>query len=59
MLHRDVAQFGSAHVWGAWSRKFKSCHPDHMKQRYAFAYLCFIFFLTVGITRLEGECVKP
>lgn len=28
MLHRDVAQFGSAHVWGAWSRKFKSCHPD-------------------------------
>ena len=25
---RDVAQPGSAHVWGAWGRKFKSCHPD-------------------------------
>ena len=32
MLHRDVAQFGSAHVWGAWSRKFKSCHPDHRRR---------------------------
>lgn len=31
MLHRDVAQFGSAHVWGAWSRKFKSCHPDQQR----------------------------
>ena len=31
-LHRDVAQFGSAHVWGAWSRKFKSCHPDQKKE---------------------------
>ena len=43
MLHRDVAQFGSAHVWGAWSRKFKSCHPDHIKKRYTFVYLFFIF----------------
>ena len=25
---RDVAQPGSAHVWGAWGRKFESCHPD-------------------------------
>ena len=32
MLLRDVAQFGSAHVWGAWSRKFKSCHPDHRRR---------------------------
>ena len=27
-LFRDVAQPGRVHVWGAWSRKFKSCHPD-------------------------------
>ena len=27
---RDVAQPGSAHVWGAWGRKFESCHPDQM-----------------------------
>ena len=26
---RDVAQLGSAHVWGAWGRRFKSSHPDH------------------------------
>ena len=26
---RDVAQPGSAHVWGAWGRKFESCHPDN------------------------------
>jgi|SaaInl1SG_22_DNA_1037389.scaffolds.fasta_scaffold00633_6 hypothetical protein len=25
---RDVAQPGSAHAWGAWGRRFKSCHPD-------------------------------
>ena len=23
-----MAQFGSAHAWGAWGRRFKSCHPD-------------------------------
>lgn len=33
-----MAQLGSAHGWGPWGRKFKSCHPDHviiynMKQR--------------------------
>ena len=27
-LFRDVAQPGSAHAWGAWGRRFKSCHPD-------------------------------
>ncbi len=25
---RDVAQPGSAHVWGAWGRWFESSHPD-------------------------------
>ena len=44
MLLRDVAQFGSAHVWGAWSRKFKSCHPDHRRRfldrLFSFAGLC-------------------
>ena len=29
---RDVAQPGSVHVWGAWGRKFKSCHPDLLKK---------------------------
>lgn len=24
-----MAQSGSAHVWGAWGRRFKSCSPDH------------------------------
>lgn len=26
--NRDVAQSGSVHAWGAWGRRFKSCHPD-------------------------------
>ena len=39
MLHRDVAQLGSAHVWGAWCRKFKSCHPDHRRR------FCTVSFL--------------
>ena len=26
---RDVAQPGSATVWGTGGRKFKSCHPDN------------------------------
>ena len=30
-LFRDVAQPGSAHAWGAWGRRFKSCHPDLIK----------------------------
>ncbi len=30
---RDVAQPGSAHVWGAWGRKFESCHPDKAKDQ--------------------------
>jgi hypothetical protein len=30
--NRDVAQPGSAHAWGAWGRKFESCHPDHEYQ---------------------------
>lgn len=45
MLHRDVAQFGSAHVWGAWSRKFKSCHPD---QRRTFERVSFFFWKSKG-----------
>ena len=28
---RDVAQPGSATVWGTGGRKFKSCHPDIKK----------------------------
>ena len=28
---RDVAQPGSATVWGTGGRKFKSCHPDKLK----------------------------
>ena len=30
-LFRVVAQSGSAHVWGAWGRKFESCLPDFTK----------------------------
>ncbi len=30
---RDVAQSGSATVWGTGGRKFESCHPDTMKKQ--------------------------
>ena len=30
LLFRDVAQPGSAHVWGACGRKFESCRPDNV-----------------------------
>ena len=40
---RDVAQPGSATVWGTGGRKFKSCHPDkeqnnHLIYRWLFCF---------------------
>jgi hypothetical protein len=31
-----VAQLGSAHAWGAWGRRFKSCHPDFLGLSYIY-----------------------
>lgn len=54
MLQRDVAQFGSAHVWGAWSRKFKSCHPD---QRRTLKRVSFFFWKSKGKSlKMQAEC---
>ena len=33
-VKRVVAQPGSAHVWGAWGRKFESCLPDLSRPGY-------------------------
>ncbi len=39
-----MAQPGSAHAWGAWGRKFESCHPDHViKELRRFAVAPFFF----------------
>ena len=54
MLQRDVAQLGSAHVWGAWSRKFKSCHPD---QKGGFL-ATFIFLPTFPLKMLKKQKTK-
>ena len=35
---RDVAQSGSATVWGTGGRKFESCHPDEESARALFLY---------------------
>ena len=40
-IFRDVAQPGSAHVWGAWGRKFESCHPDFKGQNGVISVLSF------------------
>ena len=45
IFFRDVAQPGSAHVWGAWGRKFESCHPDFLKiSTFVEIFLCRIMF---------------
>ena len=31
-----MAQLGSAHAWGAWGRRFKSCHPDFLGLSYIY-----------------------
>ena len=45
---RDVAQPGSAHVWGAWGRKFESCHPDKEKN----LHICEGFYGIMFIIRM-------
>ena len=60
MLQRDVAQFGSAHVWGAWSRKFKSCHPDQLKPFCLLTERLFLYdkLLTANkLTQKEKICL--
>lgn len=43
---RDVAQSGSATVWGTGGRKFKSCHPDnkvrsnYLTTKWLLSFLC-------------------
>ncbi len=39
---RDVAQPGSAHVWGAWGRWFESSHPDKKELHFYFKWSSFI-----------------
>ena len=43
-IYRDVAQLGSALRSGRRGRRFKSCHPDHLKE------LRFLFLLDARIT---------
>ena len=47
---RDVAQPGSAHVWGAWGRKFESCHPDLTGQT-GIISVCPVFIFAVILVR--------
>ena len=47
---RDVAQPGSATVWGTGGRKFKSCHPD--KHRRKWKYFHFLFLYSVVLPNL-------
>lgn len=39
---RDVAQSGSATVWGTGGRKFESCHPDKHKENQEPMFLIFL-----------------
>ena len=42
---RDVAQPGSATVWGTGGRKFKSCHPDKYKMNVKWRMRVVIAFI--------------
>lgn len=55
LLHRDVAQFGSVHVWGTWGRRFKSCHLDHAQAAEAQKRLGRFYFHYRPISSLYRE----
>ena len=42
---RDVAQPGSATVWGTGGRKFKSCHPDKPNNNHLIFQVVILFLL--------------
>ena len=57
---------GSAHVWGAWCRRFKSCHSDHTECSYRTLRVLydtrfFIAFLTCTSGKMniyDLSCVR-
>ena len=51
---RDVAQPGSATVWGTGGRKFKSCHPDKPNNNHLI-FQVVILFLLCHLVRVAGE----
>ena len=53
---RDVAQPGSATVWGTGGRKFKSCHPDEKNNHFIseVVILCIYKMNPLAITLLEA-----
>jgi hypothetical protein len=58
MGERDVAQPGSAHVWGACGRKFESCRPDFQ----AVLLNCFFYvdtFCDSDSAQVRGAGRKP
>ena len=47
---RDVAQSGSATVWGTGGRKFESCHPDKKYETSrAFCSACFVSNVLISL----------
>ncbi len=51
---RDVAQPGSAHVWGACGRKFESCRPDLKKSSSEMS--CFFYWTYYLKAALCPQC---
>ena len=68
-VHRDVAQPGSAPVWGTGGRRFKSCHSDQrralrggrssMAEPWAVNPLVSVRFRSVTPQRIEARLAKP
>ena len=53
--HRDVAQSGSATVWGTGGRKFESCHPDEESARALFCIYTFRIIKRSRTTKLHQK----
>ena len=55
MHFRNVAQSGSVHAWGAWGRRFKSCHSDYFIK---FIYMKNIQILIFLILSINISCAQ-
>lgn len=56
---RDVAQLGRAHAWGAWGRRFKSCHPDRRKPAEKTSGWFFVFLPPRSISSIIMMLFPP
>ena len=55
---RDVAQPGSAHVWGAWGRWFESSRPDSIKNLYIGRDFFIKVYFIADLPSCNAGCIR-